>query len=251
MATGKYLSVADVLAARGEMDQARALYEQVLRLAPMDLDVRQKLIELLLDHRMMDKALEHQLALADAYYELAQIETSREHYYGGLRMASRMENSKAWTARILHRMGDIDSQRLDWRSAIEVYTELKKSVPEDERARRRLVELHLNLAHTAVAMEELDELIRLYRQQGDLTKALDLLKTLIEVHPEELGLRKRAAQLYVENGDRESAISHLDAMGELQLSSGQVKAAAATIKAIIALAPENVDAYRQLLQQIA
>jgi hypothetical protein len=39
-------------------------------------------------------------------------------------------------------------------------------------------------------------------------------------------------------------------MGELQLQTGQVKAAAATIKAIIALAPENVDAYRQLLQQI-
>ena len=250
MATGKYLAVADVLAARGEMDQARGLYEQVLRMAPMDLDVRQKLIQLLLGHRMMEKALEHQLALADAYYELAQIETSREHYNEGLRMASRMKNGRAWTARILHRLGDIDSQRLDWRSAIDVYTQLKESIPEDEKARRRLVELHLNLAHKTEAMEELDELIRLYRQQGKLAKALELLKMQIEAHPEELELRKRAAQLSIENGDKESAISHLDAMGELQLQTGQVKAAAATIKAIIALAPENVDAYRQLLQQI-
>lgn len=251
MATAKYLAVADALAVRGEMDQARGLYEQVLRMAPMDLDVRQKLIELLLEHRMMDRALEHKLALADACYELAQIEISREHYHEALRMAARADDSQAWTSRILHRLGDIDLQRLDWRSAIEVYSRLTASVPDDEKARERLVELHFNLAHRTEAITELDGLIGLYRHQGNLVKALDLLTELIEAHADELELRKRAAQLSIENGDREGAISHLDAMGEMQLETGHVKEAAATINAIIALAPENVDAYRQLLKQIA
>jgi hypothetical protein len=40
-------------------------------------------------------------------------------------------------------------------------------------------------------------------------------------------------------------------MGELHLQNGQVRAAAATIKAIIALGPDNIDAYRDLLEQIA
>jgi Flp pilus assembly protein TadD len=65
-----------------------------------------------------------------------------------------------------------------------------------------------------------------------------------------LELHKRAAQLCVEAGHKEGAITHLDAMGELQLQEGRVQEAVATIKAIIALSPENTDAYRRLLEQI-
>jgi tetratricopeptide (TPR) repeat protein len=251
MAIGKYLYVADTFAARGEMDQARVLYEQVLRMAPMDLDVRQKLIGLLLDHRMIEQALEHQLALADAYYELAQIESSRERYDEALHLASQLPDSRSWTARILHRLGDIDLQRLDWRSAITSYQRLKESVPEDDKARQRLIELYFNLERRNAVVSELDELMELYRGQGNLAKGLEVLEEMLETRPEELELHKRAAQLNVETGNKEGAISHLDAMGELQLQSGYVQEAAATIKAIIALGPENVEAYRQLLEQIA
>jgi tetratricopeptide (TPR) repeat protein len=250
MATEKYLRVADTYAARGELDQSRSLYEQVLRVAPMNFDVRQKLITLLKQYNAIERALEHQLALADAYYELAQIEASREQYNEALRLASRLADGKAWTAQILHRLGDIDLQRLDWRSAIQVYLRLKSSVPEDDKARQRLVELYFNLERRAEATAELDELIGLYRRRGNLAKAREVLEGLTETHPDELELHKRAAQLGVETGNKERAITHLDAMGELQLQLGHVQEAVATIKAIIALGPENVDAYRQLLEQI-
>jgi tetratricopeptide (TPR) repeat protein len=250
MAIDKYLHVADTFAVRNEMDQAKALYEQVLRVAPMDLDVRHKLISLLLRNRLREQALEHQLALADAYYELAQIEASREQYDEALRLAAKLPDSKAWTARILHRLGDIDLQRLDWRSAIEVYQKLKTSVPEDEKARQRLTELYFNLERRTDAETELDELIELFRHQKNLGKALQIVEEMIETRHEELELHKRAAQLSVETGKRKGAITHLDAMGELQLQMGYVQEAVATIKAIIALGPDNVDAYRQLLEQI-
>jgi tetratricopeptide (TPR) repeat protein len=250
MATEKYLKVAGTYAARGELDQSRLLYEQVLRVAPMNFDVRQKLISLLKQDNAIERALEHQLALADAYYELAQIEASREQYNEALRLASRLTDGKAWTAQILHRLGDIDLQRLDWRNAIQVYLRLKSSVPEDDKARLRLVELYFNLERRADATSELDELIGLYRRRGNLAEAREVLEGLTETHPEELELRKRAAQLSVETGNKEGAIAHLDAMGELQLQLGHVQEAVATIKAIIALGPENVDAYRQLLEQI-
>lgn len=251
MAIDKYLFVADTFAAREEMDHARHLYEEVLLLAPMDLDVRQKLITLLQEHRMVEQALEHQLALADAHFELAQVEASREQYKDALRLVSQLADHKTWTARILHRLGDIDFQRLDWRSAIEVYLQLKDSVPEDERARQRLVELHFNLGHRAKAIAELDELIALYRRQANLPKGLEILEELIEGSSEELELHKRAAQLCVESGNIESAIAHLDTMGDLQLQAGHIQAATATIKAIIALGPESADAYRELLEHMS
>jgi tetratricopeptide (TPR) repeat protein len=251
MAKDKYLFAADAFAARGEMDQARALYEQVLSVAPMDLEIRHKLIGLLRRNNDVEQALEHQLALADAYYELAQIEASREQYNEALRLATRLPDSQEWTARILHRLGDIDLQRLDWRSAIKVYLKLKAAVPDDEKARRRLVELYLNLERRAEAVSELDGLVALYRDRGDLAICLEVLEELTETHPDDLELHKRAAQLGVETGNKTAAITHLDAMGELQLQLGKVQEATATIKAIIALKPENIDAYRQLLNQIS
>jgi tetratricopeptide (TPR) repeat protein len=250
MAKDKLLFVADTHAARDEIDQARGLYEQVLRVAPMDLDVRLKLIRLLEEYRLLQSALEHRLALADAYFELAQIEASQEQYNEALRLASGLRDSHLWTARILHRLGDIHLQRLDWRNAIEVYLRLKAAVPQDDRARQRLVELYLNLRRQPEALAELDELIGSYRARGGLPKAVQVLEELVEARPQELELRKRAAQLCVEIGNKEGAITHLDAMGELQLQMGDVPGAAATIKAIIALRPENVAAYRQLLEQI-
>jgi tetratricopeptide (TPR) repeat protein len=250
VAIGKYLNVADTFAARGGMDQASALYEQVLQTMPMDLKIRRKLIVLLREHDQVEQALEHQLALADAYYELAQIEASREQYHEALRLAANLPDSQVWTARILHRVGDIDLQRLDWRGAIDVYQQLKTSVPGDDKARRRLVGLYLNLERHDEAMSELDELLLLYRDQGSLARALEVLDEVTVSHPDDLELRKRAAQLSVETGNKQRAVKHLDAMGELQLQEGQVREAAATIKAIIALGPDNVDAYRDLLEQI-
>jgi Flp pilus assembly protein TadD len=83
-----------------------------------------------------------------------------------------------------------------------------------------------------------------------VAKALDVLEELAETHPDELEVHKRAAQLCMETGNKNGAVVHLDAMGELQLQTGHLQEAEATIKAIIALKPENVEAYRQLLEQI-
>jgi len=250
IAIQKYLFVADTLAAREEIEQAMQMYDRVLSMAPMNLAVRQKLISLLQDYGRTESALEQRLALADAYYELAQIELSREQYDDALALAADLPDSKKWTSVILHRLGDIDLQRLDWRSAIDVYSELKAAVPEDKKARKKLVELHFNLQHQAKAMTELDQLLNLCRREGDLQDVLEIVEELSEARPDELALHKRAAQLCVETGNRVGAIAHLDAMGELQLQTGHVKEAVSTIKAIIALGPENVDAYRQLLEQI-
>ncbi len=251
IAIDKYLFVADTFAVREELEQAMEMYDRVLGMAPMDLGVRQKLIGLLQDHGRIEPALEQRLALADAYYELAQIELSREQYNDALALAADLPDSKKWTSVILHRLGDIDLQRLDWRSAIDVYSELKAAVPEDTKARKKLIELHFNLQHQAQAVAELDQLLDLYRQEGNLQQVLEIVQELSEARPDELTLHKRAAQLCIEMRNRAGAIAHLDAMGELQLQTGHVQEAVSTIRAIVALGPENVDAYRQLLEQIA
>jgi len=42
----------------------------------------------------------------------------------------------------MHRMGDIDVSRLDLRQAMRTYEQIRKLDPDDERARRALVDLN-------------------------------------------------------------------------------------------------------------
>ncbi len=250
VATAKYLFIAETYAMRTEIDEAIALYQKALNLAPMDLSMRTKLIKLLEQHNYVEQALEQHLQLADAHYELTQVVEAQDQYDQALRLAGRSRKAKTWTARILHRLGDINLQRLDWRGAIDVYQRLKRAVPDDTKARAELTELYFNLQRERQALSELDDLIKLYKSRGESDQALELLEDLVEGRPDNVSLRQRVARLCIESDQRERAIFHLDALGEQQLQANQVKEAAATIRAIIALKPQDVQAYRQLLQQI-
>jgi len=61
-------------------------------------------------------------------------------------------------------------------------------------------------------------------------------------------IRDRA---YLDAGNVEQALEHLDRLGELQLQAGRPDDAKVTIRAIIALRPPNAVAYQQLLDQIS
>ena len=63
-------------------------------------------------------------------------------------------------------------------------------------------------------------------------------------------MRARGAQLYLNVGNRDKALEHLDVLGDLQLEVGQKEAAIRTIKAILALNPPNADAYADLYREL-
>jgi Flp pilus assembly protein TadD len=65
-----------------------------------------------------------------------------------------------------------------------------------------------------------------------------------------MGLRQRLGEAYLSVGMKEEAIAELDALGELQLEAGLVKEARETIQRIISLGPEDIEAYRQLLERL-
>ncbi len=65
-----------------------------------------------------------------------------------------------------------------------------------------------------------------------------------------MGLRQRLGEAYLSVGMKEEAIAELDALGELQLEAGQEEEARETIQSIISLGPEDIEAYRQLLERL-
>lgn len=248
-ATAKFLTIANVMAARGDNHQAMTIYQRILRLSPMDVTIRSRLIEMLISYGQIDRAIEQYLALADTYYQLASTEKARDKYLEALAMAPRGATSRLWTNQIMHKLGELDLEHGDWRRAAQTYEQLKKIDPHDEKARLNLVELYYKIQPQR-ALQELDELVKAYKESGNLKRLVPFIEEQSRAHPKDIGLQARAAQVCIEAGLKNEGIVHLNTLGELQLNAGLTQQAIATIRAIIALNPPNVQAYQKLLAQI-
>jgi tetratricopeptide (TPR) repeat protein len=189
-AATKYGIIAQTYRERGDTTHAIAACMSQLRLSPLELGTQETLIALLLQRGQLDLALEQTMALADAYYQLAQVDKAAETYREALKLASRT-GSRQVAVRVLHRLGDIDTQRLDWQSAAVVYKQVRRLAPDDERAMEALIELYLKLGQSQRALAELDTLLHLHKDRGNLDKARSFLADLAANYPEETGIRDR------------------------------------------------------------
>ncbi len=246
----KFHTIARTYEARGQILQALAAYREVLQSSPLDVAIHRHVIEMFIQRGQIDDALSQYLQLADAYYQLAQAERARDVYSEALRLAPRGAQDGQWEIRILHKMADLDLQRLDWLAAIKNNEEILRIAPTDERAHLALFRLYPRTGRPHLGLNALDKLIRLYLEARNVDRALVVLEDLINNEPESIPLRARGAQLYLNVGKREKALEHLDVLGDLQLEAGQKDAAIKTITAILALDPPNradyVDLYREM-----
>lgn len=249
-AINKYLYISKVYQMRAQPEKSVGVYEKVLRLAPMDVTVRSKLIDLYISRHKYEQALEEYLTLADSYYQLAQVDRSVEKYNEALRLTQNVEEPDPWKAKILNRMGDIYIQRFDWSKAASAFKELLAIKPDDERAQRQYIDLSLKQFKTEEALTTLDRLLNDYQRQNRPQKMIDLLKDLIESYPDNMLLRQRLAVVYRRNGMKEEAIAQYDKLGDMQLQEGMKKEAEKTIQTILALGPENAEGYEVLLSRI-
>ncbi len=245
----KFITIANTLYARGDAHQAMAIYQRVLRLAPMDVNIRAKLIELFISYGQIDRALEQYLALADNYYQLAATEKAREQYLDALQLAPRGTTGRLWSNQIMYKMGEMDMQHGDWKRSIQTFEHLKRIDPADEKVRLILIELYYKVQPQR-ALQEIDELLKAYKADGKIKRLVPIVEDLVRSRPTDMALRARAAQVCVESGLRNEGIAHLNQLGEMQLNAGLTQQAIATIRAIIALNPPNAAAYRRLLAQI-
>ncbi|MBL8133143.1 MAG: tetratricopeptide repeat protein [Anaerolineae bacterium] len=249
-AIAKYNAVARSYMARGEDERAAEILHNVLEIAPLDVQVRESLIELMEEEERWDEALDQYIDLADVHHQLGNYDLSRDTYALAERIASRVSASPEKMVRIKHRIADIDQMRLDMRKAVKAYEEIIQLAPEDERAHRMLVDLTYRQGNQVEALRRLDKLLGIYARSRQVTKITQLLEELVTLYPTDPGLRSRLSAIYRQLGRKMDAIVQLDALGELQLQAGAHKQAAETIRQIIALSPDNIDDYRQLLTQL-
>lgn len=249
-AINKYNVVAKTYMVRGENDRAASILGEVLEMAPLDIEIRTSLIELLEAEERWDEALDQYVDLADTYHQLGDFDMSRNTYSLAERTANRVGASPEKMVRIKHRIADIDQMRLDIRKAQRTYEEIVELDPEDERARRMLIDLNYRQGNQVDAIKRLDQLLSLYAKKKQVNRIVQLLEELATMYPNDTGLRSRLAAIYRQLNRTRDAVMQLDALGELQLEAGLHEEAAHTIRQIIALNPEGVEDYKRLLSQL-
>lgn len=246
----KYNVIARAYMTREENDRAAAILTDVLKMAPLDIEVRQNLIELLEQQDRMSDALNQYIDLAHTYQQLGDFERASQTFAASERLARRISAPTKKIVEIKHAIAEINQMRLNTRQVQKVYEEILEIASDDERALRGLVDINYHQGNTVEAVKRLDALLGVYAAKGTVNKITALLSELVEQYPRDMALRARLASIYRKLGQPVQAIEQLDALGELQLEAGMNKDAANTIRQIIALKPDRVEEYKKLLSQL-
>jgi tetratricopeptide (TPR) repeat protein len=246
----KYNVIARVYMTREENDRAAAILTDVLKMAPLDIEVRQNLIELLEQQDRMSDALNQYIDLANTYQQLGDFERASQTFNAAERLARRINAPTQKIVEIKHAVAEINQMRLNTRQVQKVLEEILELAPDDERALRSLIELNYQQDNNVEAVKRLDKLLSVYAAKGMVNKIISLLSELVDQFPRDMALRARLASIYRKLGQSVQAIEQLDALGELQLEAGMNKDAANTIRQIIALKPQRVEEYKKLLSQL-
>jgi tetratricopeptide (TPR) repeat protein len=246
----KFNTIARSYLARGENERAAEILTNVLEMAPLDVSVRESLIDLLESEEKWNEALDQYIELAHTHQQLGNFDQSRETYVLAERLGGRVSADVDKMVRIKHAIADIDLLRTDFRKAQKAYEEIIQLVPDDERAHRQLMELHYRQKNAVEATRRLDKLLGIYARNKQITRITQLLEELVAQEANDTALRSRLAEIYQQLGRTKEAIAQLDALGEIQLEAGLHAEAANTIRRIISLKPDHVEDYRKLLAQL-
>jgi predicted Zn-dependent protease len=141
-------------------------------------------------------------------------------------------------------------QRLDWRQAIRVYEQIRTLRPDDAAMRESLIELYLRLAQPQQAQAELDSFISYLDSNGHVNDSVPFIEKLIEEHSNVIMLRRTLAEQLYRAGRVSDAVTHLDAVGDRLMESGDKAGVADVIRQILAMNPPNAEDYRNLLAQL-
>jgi tetratricopeptide (TPR) repeat protein len=246
----KYLLIARKYELSGDRNQAVRILSQANQLAPTNLTIRNRLIELLFSLDRRDDAIRQYVDLAETYYRLADLDKARATYLNVLRLSQKGESNRDWNIEILKRVADIDLQRLDWRQALRIFDQIRGLDPEDMETRTSLVELNYRLGQEAAAISELDSAVTYYDQINKIPTGMRMISSLVAIRPDNADMQSRLFAVSRRVKNMTDAISLLDSYADELLESGNKPAAIVHLETIIALGPPNTIEYRKVLEQL-
>ncbi|MBN1311329.1 MAG: tetratricopeptide repeat protein [Anaerolineae bacterium] len=243
--------VANAYLMRGNADKAADLYAEVIELWPADMAARQKVIDMLREQGRVTEALHQWIEMADFYHRLmADTNKATEVYLAALNYAKKNDAEPTRTIPILKALADIEAQQLNARKALSYYEQIVEIAPDDQDTALSVITLNFQMGQSNKAIAALDGFLRYCITRGEAGRAVSVLEEQSRLHPNEIGLRQRLADVYRQQKRIPEAIAQMDAIGELLLDAGRIEEATAVISKIVEMNPQDVEGYRKLLAQL-
>jgi tetratricopeptide (TPR) repeat protein len=250
-AIAKYNTIVETYLSRNDRQKALQMLDDALKVAPMDITMRVRLLQMLQEDERWEDVLDQRLDLGDTYYQLADLDAARKNYVQAQQLARRINIDNGQLLQIMRRIGDIDVARLNLRQALRIYQQIRDLDPEDENARLTLMDLNYRLNNPIGAIRELDSLLRIYAKEKRIQDIVKVLEEQVTMRSDDIALRRRLASVYRQVGNKPKAVEQLDTLGNLQLDAGLTDDAIETIRQIVQLNPPNVQEYEHLLNNLS
>lgn len=254
-AADKYMHVAAVYQIRGEAYLAQRALERAMVLAPQEMRIRRKFLDFLVEQGKVEEALEGYLGMGRTYEELQRSDDALRAYREGLELVGRSSDALRWRVRILEHLAGLQNKLGAVREALDLYEEMKSLDPQNYSVRRILITLHLHLESLDAALQELDDLLAVYKEQEEGGKAVEALQDFLSngrlPFPFLLEVQERLARTYEELGMKTQTIAVLNFLCGMLLGAGRRREAQEAVRRIIALEPENMEEYQALLARLS
>jgi len=249
-AVQKYLVTAELYMIRGEVNRATRLLKRISQNIPSDVNLRRRLIDLLVAQEKNDEALQEYWSLAELFYHLAELDKARQTYLEALKIAQKSKDSRKWGVNLLLKVADIDMQQLKLRQALRIFEQIRTMMPDHSTTRAQIIGLNFRLGQDVAAIKELDDYIHLVENTSNRQVAIHFINDLLIEHPDRLDLRKRLADLLIHNGEIDQAVVQLDAVADALLTENKNLEAVNMLETIISLNPSNVQDFRAALETL-
>lgn len=257
--------LADMLETAGENDRAAAVLARAKQTNPKNVNIRDKIRQILIKAGRIDEAIEEIFGLSDLYHEagdeanvakcLEEVKTLKPDDLSKRSQAIRkyIEYENLLKARDL--FFDFINQLIDdenYEGALQVCGEALECDSQHVPFHEQRLNILTQLGRTAEAIEGYRKLAGTFKEKGDLEKALEALGEALSLDEKNVETHHDLVDVYLAQGNNGGALSTLVSLNQIYFDAGDVQNGISTAEKILELSPEAAatrerlaDLYRQ------
>lgn len=250
--------LAETALTKGEVDEAISAFQQLLEISN-DPVFEERLAQIYESQGEMDLALRSFQSLVGRYQQEERFEEAARvterivelnpealedrralvELYKKLGMSEKAIEQQFKLAMSYQEKGELEP-------AIQLYEGVLEHLPDNQDARRRLVDAYLDSGNVASALKEAEALTEHYLTTKDHGTAIELYSRLVEADPENVELQERLVKFYGLAGDPESARVRWIELSRLHEERDRYPKAAEAIQKALELDESQVDLQHRL-----
>ena len=246
----KFNVISRAYSVRGDSARSIEMLRRVIDMSPMDLEYRSNLIDHFIATKQSKAVVEELIKMAELQYSLADLNEARKTYTRALQYIQKSSLGEQWRVRLLHRVADIDIQRLNWRQALTLFEQIISIRPDDLDANHKLIDLNFRLGEHSQAVSGMEEYVQALNDESRGKDVITFLEKLEADWPQQAPLKRLLAEQYQSEGRTKDTLRALEETVQILMESGDRSDAAELIQKFIIRNPDEASKYRHLLSRV-